>query len=658
MSQAEIYVPLWYVTHLHASEHVHSFMLELKQATLRRGTRCLFQSADVRLFPGWHVGLCGANGAGKSSLMAVLLGSHQLDHGDVRFPASWRFASMNQEIPATDQSALDFVLDGDTEFRELQSRIDQAEEQAQSQNPEILSELAQAHADFAALDGFSTPARAATLMAGLGFRQDQLALPIRAFSGGWRIRLGLARALMCRSDILLLDEPTNHLDLDALLWLEQWLKSYPGLLLLIAHDRDFLDGVCDHIIAIEHETLTLYTGNYSSMERSRAEHRLQREQQRQQVAVERAHLESFINRFRAQATKARQAQSRIKRLERLEEIAPLQEESPFRFQFLAPERMPVPLVNLDRVDIGYASRKILHAIDLQLNPGDRIGILGHNGAGKSTLLKVLAGTLLPEAGTRTLAPDIRIAYYHQHQLEAFADDDTPLLCLQRRATKKTDLELRLFLGRFGFTGERVLETCKRFSGGERARLALALCAWEQPHVLLLDEPTNHLDIEMRLSLALALQEFSGALVLISHDRSLLSSCCDTLWLVEQQQCLPFDGDLVDYAARLRQGSAEEASNDRPKSSAQRKDQKRQEAEQRQQLRPLRQKLHHVEREMEKLQARYQQVQDRLHDQNLYLPENKNVLLQAMSESETLRQQLNEQEHLWLELSEAIDHASS
>ncbi len=633
------------------------FMLELKQATLRRGTRCLFQHADVRLFPGWHVGLCGANGTGKSSLMAVLLGTHQLDHGDVRFPPGWRFASMNQEIPATDQSALDFVLDGDTEFRSLQRRIASAEEHPQSQAPEILAELAQAHADFAALDGFSTPARAATLMAGLGFGQNQLSLPIRSFSGGWRIRLGLARALMCRSDILLLDEPTNHLDLDALLWLEQWLKSYPGLLLLIAHDRDFLDGVCDHIITIEHETLTLYTGNYSSMELSRSEHRLQREQQRQRVAAERAHLESFINRFRAQATKARQAQSRIKRLERLEEIAPLQEESPFRFQFLAPERMPVPLVNLDHVTIGYASTTILHDVNMQLNPGDRIGILGHNGAGKSTLLKVVAGALLPESGKRTLAPDIRIAYYHQHQLEAFADEDTPLLSLQRRAAGKSEVELRTFLGRFGFGGDRVLEPCKRFSGGERARLALALCAWTQPHVLLLDEPTNHLDIEMRLSLALALQEFSGALVLISHDRSLLSSCCDTLWLVENQTCLAFDGDLTDYASRAKQGHTDESMNDRPKSSVLRKDQKRLEAEQRQQLRPLRQKLQHAERIMEQLQCKYQQVQDRLHDPNIYLAENKATLLLAMSESESLRQQLDVQEQLWLELSEAIEHAS-
>ncbi len=636
-------------------------MIELKQATLFRGIKAIFSEASLRLFPGWHVGICGENGAGKSSFFALLQGNLGLSAGDLVLPAHWTIASMAQEVESSEQSALEYVLDGDTHFRQIQRRVHCAEAAAHSNLDADLHELALAHADFAALGGYETPSRASALLHGLGFSNAEEQHPVQSFSGGWRMRLGLAQALMCRSDVLMLDEPTNHLDLDALLWLESWLQSYPGLLLLISHDREFLDGVCGHIVLLAHEELRYYPGNYSRMEQARAEQLVQLQQMRQKQELERAHLRSFIDRFRAQATKARQAQSRIKRLEKLELIAPLHVDSPFRFAFRAPERMPRPLLSLQEGQTGYPGAPVsLSQLELQLNPGDRIGILGRNGAGKSTLLKLLAGELPLLAGKMHQAQPLKIAYFHQHQLDAFAADDTPLLCMQRLAPQTPELQLRQFLGGFGFSGERVSEACHYFSGGERARLALALCAWQQPQVLLLDEPTNHLDIEMRLALNLALQAFTGALVLISHDRTLLASCCDTLLLVDAGRCQLFNGDVEDYAVWLqqKQNSPTDASTADVSSGSVRKTDKRQQAQQRQQLRPLRLQLQQTEKKLEELQYRLKQVSAELADESLYQPADKPRLLQTMALNDTLSQSIAALEIQWLELSEQLEqHAN-
>ncbi|MGL9720643.1 ABC transporter ATP-binding protein [Symbiopectobacterium sp.] len=629
-------------------------MIVFSALQIRRGVRVLLDNATATINPGQKVGLVGKNGCGKSTLLSLLKGEIGADGGSATFPNNWALAWVNQETPALDVPAIDYVIDGDREFRQLEAELQNANDINDG------NAIARAHGKLDAIQAWSIPARAASLLDGLGFTQAQLQQPVRDFSGGWRMRLNLAQALICRSDLLLLDEPTNHLDLDAVIWLEKWLKSYPGTLVLISHDRDFLDPIVNKILHIEQETLFEYTGNYSSFERQRAT-RLAQQQALYEHQQERvAHLQHYIDRFRAQATKAKQAQSRIKMLERMELIAPAHVDNPFRFSFRAPESLPNPLLRMEKVSAGYGDKLILESIKLNLVPGSRIGLLGHNGAGKSTLIKLLAGELAPLHGEIGLAKGVKLGYFAQHQLEFLRADESPLQHLVRLAERETEQQLRDYLGGFGFQGDKVTEVTERFSGGEKARLVLALIVWQRPNLLLLDEPTNHLDLDMRQALTEALIDFEGALVVVSHDRHLIRSTTDDLYLVHDRKVEPFDGDLEDYQQWLtdvqRQNSAAE-SVDKPASTnnAQaRKDQKRREAELRTQTQPLRKNIAQYEQQMEKLSDALAKIEARLSDSELYDQSRKAELTECLQQQAKLKSEQEEAEMAWLDAQEQLE----
>ncbi|MGD8484007.1 MAG: ATP-binding cassette domain-containing protein, partial [Thioalkalispiraceae bacterium] len=515
-------------------------MLNFDQLSLRRGPRELLHDVSCVIHHGQKVGITGANGVGKSSLFALIRGQLQADSGDFALPANTVIAHVAQETPALDRPAIDYVIDGDQQLRDIEQRIRHAEQQHDGE------QLAHLYAELESIDGYSANTRAAKLMQGLGFSSAQQHTPVTDFSGGWRMRLNLAQALMCRSDLLLLDEPTNHLDLEAVLWLEDWLRSYPGTLLLISHDRDFLDRITTHIAHIEQGTLTLYTGNYSAFEIRRAEQLANQQAAYEKQQREIKHMQSFVDRFRAKATKARQAQSRLKALQRMEVISQAHVDSPFHFQFKQPDKLPDTLLQLDEVNIGYADTPILGKVTLSIRQGDRLGLLGYNGAGKSTLIKLLAGELSAQGGEIKTARDLNIGYFAQHQLEQLDGEASPLLHLQRLDPKATEQSLRNFLGGFGFGNDMAVSKVAPFSGGEKARLVLAMIVYQKPNLLLLDEPTNHLDLEMRHALSVALQDYVGAMLIVSHDRHLLRSVTDSLLLVADGRVSPFDGDLDDY----------------------------------------------------------------------------------------------------------------
>ncbi len=544
-------------------------MILLRDLGFSRNGATLVSGASLQLHPGWKVGLTGANGCGKSSFLALLRGELHADRGDLERPPNWVLAHVAQDTPALPDAALDFVLDGDEELRRIERQLAAAE--AHPDDAHAGEQIGLLHARLSEIDGYAAPARAAALMHGLGFSDANFRRPVAEFSGGWRVRLNLARALMCRSDLLLLDEPTNHLDLDAILWLESWLKGYPGTLILISHDRDFLDVVTSHILAIEGGRMQLFTGNYSACERARAE-RLANDlalaaKQRRQAA----HLQSYIDRFRAKATKARQAQSRIKMLARLGDIVAAHIDTPFSFSFPEPGAFSDPLLLVDRATVGYqGAAAIFNNLTLTLRPDSRVGLLGRNGAGKSTLMKLLAGSLKPVGGTREEGRNLKLGYFAQHQLEQLRPDESPLWHLVKLEPRTREQDLRAYLGGFDFRGDMVDAPCGRFSGGEKSRLALALMIRTAPNLLLLDEPTNHLDLEMREALTIALQETEAGMVLVSHDRHLLRATCDELWLVADGKVVPFDGDLDDYADWLNRSRAEEKSAERDKSQRQRK----------------------------------------------------------------------------------------
>jgi ATP-binding cassette subfamily F protein 3 len=528
-------------------------LLRITHLTLARGARRLLEDASATIHAGHKVGLIGANGSGKSSLFALILGDLLADAGGVTLPPSWIIAHVAQETPATATPAIDFVQDGDRELREVERALRTAEA-AHEVNPHVGGEaLAELHHRYDVIGGYAARSRAATLLSGLGFADAQHTKPVASFSGGWRMRLNLAQALMSPSELLLLDEPTNHLDLDAIVWLEEWLRRYPGTLIVVSHDRDFLDGVVNVVVHIDARKLRRYAGNYSSFETQRAQNVQLAAAQYEKQVRERAHLQSFIDRFRAKATKARQAQSRMKMLAKMEDLAPLHAAAPFSFEFREPLRAPNPLLVLEDVSAGYGEREVLKSISLSLQAEQRIGLLGVNGAGKSTLIKTIAGALAPLRGSAVFNKGVAVGYFAQHQVEMLRDDESPLWHLGRICESGTrEQVLRDYLGSFNFPGDMATGPVASFSGGEKARLALALIVWQRPNLLLLDEPTNHLDLETREALTVALAQFEGTLVLVSHDRHLLRATTEQLLVVRDGRVEPFDGDLEEYRVAVLQ----------------------------------------------------------------------------------------------------------
>jgi ATP-binding cassette, subfamily F, member 3 len=629
-------------------------MLALTNISLRRGRKVLIENASFQVHAGQRMGVIGANGCGKSSLFALLLGELEPDDGEIALDPKNIIAHVAQESPHGSGSAVDYVMDGDRELREVQAAIAVGEADENQPDLHILYERMEA------IDGFTADSRASRLLHGLGFSADEYQKPVKEFSGGWRMRLNLARALMCRSDILLLDEPTNHLDLPAILWLERWLKRYEGILLIVSHDRDFLDQVCTRIAHIEHEEIRLFTGNYSQFESLRAEQLAQQQAMYTRQQKEIKHIQSYVDRFRYKASKARQAQSRLKMLERMERIAPAHVDSPFRFHFIEPKKQPQHLLGLTDAAVGYGEDVILDKINLNLSAGDRIGLLGVNGAGKSTLVKALStgSTLL--SGDRVLSKDTKIGYFAQHQLELLRPEHSPIDHLRDYAPDDREQDHRNYLGRFGFSGERIFEPVAPFSGGEKARLVLALMIRQGPNLLLLDEPTNHLDLEMRQALSVALIEYTGALVVISHDRHLLRSVCDELLIVHDGIVDRFNRSIDDYPAWLKEqdeNAAQEAAKwlDEPAKQVSKKQQRQEQAQRRQRLKPLYDKVKDVEKKLASNRSKLIALDERLTDESLYTDaNNKDELTQLVKNQAAVKSTIETLEWDWLEASEELE----
>lgn len=655
-------------------------MLTITDLSLQRGGLWLLESASLTVQPGQRVAIVGANGAGKSSLFQLLLGQLAPEQGSISLPGGCRIAHMAQEVGASSRSARDFVLDGDTDLRRLEAQLAEAELRGDDHA------MARLHGELDLHEAWSAPRRAEALIRGLGFSDADADRPVSAFSGGWRIRLNLAQALMRPSDLLLLDEPTNHLDLDACLWLENWLRRYPGTLLFISHDRDFMDRVATHVVHFDQRRLESYTGNYSAFESQRAERLAQQQAgyERQQARI--AEIQRFIDRFKAKATKARQAQSRVKSLERMEKIAPAHIDSPFSFEFPLAEKVSNPLLSIRNGAAGHGDKVILSGLNLSLLPGSRIGLLGPNGAGKSTLIDALRGERTLLSGDRVAGENLAIGYFAQHQLESLDLDASPFLHLQRLDPRASEQKIRNFLGGFDFHGDEALTPIRTFSGGEKARVALAVIAWQRPNLLLLDEPTNHLDLEMRQALTMALQNFDGAIVVVSHDRHLLRNTVDEFWLVNEGRVVAYEGDLEDYERWLAdrrkneveapsrdvqaraQGEASgaaapasasrggESAGEGPGESAEeRKARKRAEAAVRQKLSPFRKEQASLEAAMDRLQAEMADVEQALASPALYDEAGKQQLKELLARQTELSRRLEDTEARWLEVSETVEN---
>ncbi|MDB5745770.1 MAG: transporter [Massilia sp.] len=665
-------------------------MIRFLNVSLMRGTKPLLEGADLTLNPGDKIGLIGANGAGKSSLFAMLRNELHADGGEIDFPSKWRMAYVAQETPALDRAALDYAIDGDVALRRLQAELDELEAAEHTEENGIA--MGNVHGALMDADAYTVQSRGEQLLLGLGFSLDQMQQPVSSFSGGWRMRLNLAQALMCPSDLLLLDEPTNHLDLDAIIWLEDWLKRYPGTLVIISHDRDFLDEIVNVVVHIDERKLKRYSGNYSSFERQRAAALVLAASAQEKQQRTRAHLESFINRFKAQATKARQAQSRMKALAKMEELAPLRAAAEFSFEFRDPLAAPNPLLVMEDVDAGYpildhhgdkvGAKAIVNRINFSLQIGQRIGLLGVNGAGKSTLIKTIAGELAPLTGDATLGKGLSIGYFAQHQVEMLRHDESPLWHLAKIAPTVREQELRNFLGSFNFPGTMVTSPIAPFSGGEKARLALALIVWQRPNLLLLDEPTNHLDLETREALTLALAQFEGTLVVVSHDRHLLRATTDQFIIVADGRLQPFDGDLDDYkdwlfktklgkgtevlpgaAAAAKAAAAKAVAAPAPValapvSTSERKEQKKLDAGERQRVaalrKPLENRLKRVDEQMAKLNAKKADIDARLLDPGVYDAGRKDELKNLVADQAFCVRDLAALENEWLELQEQLE----
>jgi ATP-binding cassette, subfamily F, member 3 len=650
-------------------------MIEFKDVGVRRDGRELFAGASFQLHPGHKVGLTGNNGTGKSTLFALLLtqmgtGDTEvtLDKGEVSIPDSWHVAHMAQEVGATTQSAIDYVLSGDEQWYEINAALNDLNSVSDEQ-------IGVLHQQFDEIDGYRTPTKAAQIMAGLGFKTSQHELPVEGFSGGWRMRLNLAKTLMSRADLMLLDEPTNHLDLDAILWLETWINAYMGLVIVISHDQAFLDATVGHILHVEQQKITLYTGNYQQFIRTRHERMAQQQQAFEKQEATKAHLDDFIRRFRAKASKAKQAQSRIKQLERMAELSPMMADNPFSFQFYEPANMSSPLIELTNADIGYSETPLLHNANVQVTPDTRLGLLGMNGAGKSTLIKALVGELGVLTGKYRVSDTLKLGYFNQHQMDILDAKATPIEMLRRLAGKTSDAMLRSFLGSFDFRGERIDTPSELFSGGERARLTLALIVWQRPNVLVLDEPTNHLDLQMRQALTIALQGFKGAVVLVSHDRELIANVCDELYLVHDGIIEEFDGDIGDYgkwlAEKRKQENASDKNTGKKKSKKESKkfvsretdnsqvnnkssdtssnskaatpalskeEQRKLAAEQRKMTAPIRREIEEIEKTLAKIDKQLVTLEEKLADTELYEESRKSDLLVLLNEQTALQQQ--------------------
>ena len=603
-------------------------MIRLSQLTLRRGAKALLEGADLTLHAGDRAGLIGANGSGKTSLFALLRGELHADKGDAELPAHWRIAHVAQETPALDRPAVEYAIDGDTALRALQLELEKTHDGTR---------MGELHAALADADVYTARPRAEALLLGLGFKVDELEKPVSTFSGGWRMRLNLAQALMCPSDLLLLDEPTNHLDLDAIIWLEDWLRRYPGTLLVISHDRDFLDGVVGSIVHIDQRKLRRYSGDYSSFEQQRAQAVVLAAAQIEKQQRERAHLQSFIDRFRAKATKARQAQSRMKMLAKMEDLAPLHVAAPFSFEFREPERAPNPLLVLEDVSAGYADKVVLKGITTSIQAEQRIGLLGVNGAGKSTLIKTIAGVLPVLSGSAVFNKGLQVGYFAQHQVEMLRDDQSPLWHLKRISESNIrEQDLRNYLGSFNFPGDMATGPVEHFSGGEKARLALALIVWGKPNLLLLDEPTNHLDLDTREALAVALAQFEGTLVLVSHDRHLLRATTDQFLIVAGGTLQAFDGDLDDYREWLLKRNAPPPPPKKDPSPTKPKPGNR---------KPLEARIKRLEELMTRLNTRKGEIETRLADPGVY--QDATALNAALEDQAYVAREMEQVEAEWL-----------
>ena len=627
-------------------------MISADGLALRRGDKVLFENARFTFYARHKIGITGSNGSGKSSLFALLLGEMQVDSGNLGIQPGLVISHVAQELPAGSQSAIEFVIDGDVELRDVQNRLNIAQRQEDS------DQIGTLHERLGAIDGYSAEARANQLLYGLGFAAEEVIQPVDYFSGGWRMRLNLAKALMCRSDLLLLDEPTNHLDLDAVIWLESWLKRFPGTLLLISHDRSFLDSVVQSICFIDSGSLKTYKGNYSSFEVQRASHLAQEKATFVKQQREIDHMRRFVDRFKAKATKARQAQSRMKQLAKLELIAPAHAHTPFNFEFRKPVSRPDPALVAVDVSIGYEETVILENLRFELRSGARIGLLGKNGAGKSTFIRFLAGQIKATQGEVSKSKDLAIGYFEQNSLDQLREDESPLQHLSRIDPYAKEQQLRSYLGSFGFNGDDVFREVGFFSGGERSRLALAIIIWQKPNVLLLDEPTNHLDMEMRYALTLALQSFDGAMVLVSHDRTLLTSVCDQLYLIHDKGLTEFHSDLEDYSAQLlsKTSSAESIGS---RSVSSRKERRREEAGERNRVatikKPLIKKIKVLETQLTRLQAETTRLENILAQSDLYDEEQKSNLLEYLHEQASVAREMSQVEEDWLAASTQLEN---
>ena len=636
-------------------------MIYINNLEVMRGNNTLLNNACATIYPHKRVGLIGRNGCGKSTLFALIKKEILPENGDINIPSSWVISSVAQETPGLEESALDYVIDGDKQYRALEKELKAAEEANDGMKAASL------HMELENIQAYTINSRAGRLLLGLGFSTADFTKPTKEFSGGWRMRLNLEQALICRSDLLLLDEPTNHLDLDTVMWLEDWLKAYPGTLIIISHDRDFLDNICTNIIHIEHKKLNCYTGNYTDFEVERAQRLALEKAMYDKQQTELAHMQAFVDKFRYKATKAKQAQSRLKAMERMEKIVLAQADSPFSFSFFENENvLPPNLIRMDNLTAGYPDKTVLTSIKMNIVPGSRIGLLGRNGAGKSTLIKTIAGEIPPLSGEFALAKAVKVGYFAQHQLEYLDPEGTPLSHLTALAPDARELELRSFLGGFGFSGDKVTDPVGHFSGGEKARLVLALLVWQKPNLLLLDEPTNHLDLQMREAIIIALSSFKGALIVVSHDRHLLRTTTDEFYSVSEGKVFPFDGDLDDYHEYLMELDKKEQEKLNAEKADERahkpvqtndnfknKDQKRAEAAFRKTLSPLKKEIEKLEHSLDELNARKNELETILADANIYEAARKNELQAYLLEQSSVSEKLEEVETEWMLKSEEL-----